>query len=160
VDEHGVRVDLEIEGVELMRLPPQADDRGSLIEVFNPDTEFWREPVIYSYCLTIRPIKGWGMHRVQTDRYAVLAGRVRVVLYDGRTDSPSYERFAKFHFTEANPGLLRIPTGVWHADQNWGDTDALIVNFPTHPYDRESPDKYRIDPHSGDIQFDWSLRDG
>ena len=49
--------------------------------------------------------------------------------------------------------------GVWHADQNTGDVDAAILNFPTRAYDREDPDKHRIDPHSGEIPFDWSLRD-
>jgi dTDP-4-dehydrorhamnose 3,5-epimerase len=162
VDERGARVDVGIEGVVLERLTVHADDRGFLMELFNPAHEFWQEPIVYSYCVMIRPgrIKGWGMHRIQADRYAVLSGRVRVVLYDGRTDSPSYQRLAQFHFTEANPGLLRIPPGVWHADQNWGDSEALIANFPTHPYDRDSPDKYRIDPHSGEIPFDWSLSDG
>jgi dTDP-4-dehydrorhamnose 3,5-epimerase len=162
VDTHGARTDLGIADVEIARLMPHADDRGLLMEIFNPELDFWREPVVYSYCVTIRPgrIKGWGMHRIQADRYAVLAGRLRVVLFDGRADSPTHEQFAEFHFTEVNPGLLRIPPGVWHADQNWGDTDALIVNFPTAPYDRENPDKYRIDPHSGQIPFDWTLRDG
>ena len=49
---------------------------------------------------------------------------------------------------------------MWHADQTIGDRDALIVNFPTRPYDRAEPDKYRIDPHSGEIDFDWTLSDG
>jgi dTDP-4-dehydrorhamnose 3,5-epimerase len=162
VDAHGTRVDLGIEGVQHARLHPHGDDRGSLTEVFNPAHDFWNEPIVYSYAVVIRPgrIKGWGMHRIQADRYAVLQGRVRVVLYDGRTDSPTYERFAEYQFTEVNPGLLRIPPGVWHADQNWGDTDALIINFPTHPFNHANPDKYSIDPHSGEIPFDWTLRDG
>lgn len=148
--------------MELVRLTGYEDHRGALIEVFNPAMGFWHEPVVYSYLITVRPgrIKGWGMHRMQADRYFVVGGRLRVVLFDGRTDSPSYERFAQFHFTEKSPGLLRIPPGVWHADQNWGDADAQILNFPTRPFDRENPDKYRIDPHSGEIPFDWSLNDG
>ena len=72
----------------------------------------------------------------------------------------SVGRIAEFFFTEATPGLLAIPPGVWHADQNWGKTDAHIVNFPTHPYDHANPDKFRIDPHSDVIPFDWELRDG
>jgi dTDP-4-dehydrorhamnose 3,5-epimerase len=162
VDEHGTRLDLGIEGVEYARLLPHWDDRGSLMEVFSPALDFWHEPIVYSYAVTIRPgrIKGWGMHRIQTDRYCVLDGRLRVVLYDGRTDSPTYERFAQFQFTESSPGLLRIPPGVWHADQNWGDRNALLVNYPTHPYNHANPDKYSIDPHSGEIPFDWTLRDG
>ena len=47
-----------------------------------------------------------------------------------------------------------------HADQNIGDREARLLNFPTRPYDRADPDKYRIDPHSGAIPFDWELRDG
>jgi dTDP-4-dehydrorhamnose 3,5-epimerase-like enzyme len=35
-------------------------------------------------------IKGWGMHMESDDRYVVGAGRLRVVLHDGRVDSPSY----------------------------------------------------------------------
>jgi hypothetical protein len=33
-----------------------------------------------------------------------------------------------------------------------------VVN--TRPCDHADPDKYRIDPHSGEIPFDWTLRDG
>ena len=63
-------------------------------------------------------------------------------------------------FTRGTPGLLRIPPGIWHASHNWGDFEAVCMNFPTAPFDPEDPDKYRIDPHSGEIPFDFSLRDG
>jgi dTDP-4-dehydrorhamnose 3,5-epimerase len=125
-------------------------------------TAFWAEPVVHAYRITIRPgrIKGWGMHKLQADRYFVCGGRLRVVLYDGRTDSATQGAFDEFAFDETTPALVRIPPGVWHADQNTGDVDATIVNFPTREYDRENPDKYRVDPHSGEIPFDWTLRDG
>lgn len=116
---------------------------------------------MYAYRITVRPgrIKGWGMHRIQSDRYVTVSGRARVVLFDGRTGSPTYQRVAEFHFTDETPGTLLIPPGVWHADQNIGDTDVMIVNFPTHAYDPERPDKYRIDVASGEIPFDWPLVD-
>jgi dTDP-4-dehydrorhamnose 3,5-epimerase len=151
-----------IDGVVAARLSPHVDHRGSLFEIANFDHPFWQEPVVYVYAVTIRSgrIKGWGMHKLQTDRYLIAAGSVRVVLYDGRDGSPTQDRFEVHNLVGSAPSLLAIPPGVWHADQNWGDDDALIVNFPTRPYDREAPDKYRIDPHSGEIPFDWSLRDG
>ena len=37
-----------------------------------------------------------------------------------------------------------IPAGIWHADHNIGSRDAVVVNFPTIPYDHASPDKYRL----------------
>lgn len=150
-----------IEGVELERLSQFSDHRGSLCEVVDFERPFWREPVVYSYVITVRPgrIKGWGMHKLQADRYYVAAGSLRVVLYDGRTESPTHGRIQEIQFTPETLGLVRIPPGVWHADQNWGDVDAMIFNFPTHPYSHDNPDKYRIDPHSGEIPFDFALRD-
>ena len=120
------------------------------------------EPIVYAYLFSIRPgrIKGWGMHERQTDRYAVLAGDVRVVLYDDRPRSPTRGQFCQFYFTDAVRGLVRIPPGVWHADQNFGPREAMVMNFPTRPYNRAKPDKRRLDPHSNAIPFDWALHDG
>jgi dTDP-4-dehydrorhamnose 3,5-epimerase len=148
--------------VEVERLNVYTDHRGMLCEVIDLTRPFWREPVVYSYAITVRPgrIKGWGMHRLQADRYFVATGTVRVVLYDGRTESPTFEQLQEVHFTPRSIGLLRIPPGVWHADQNWGSDEVLIVNFPTRPYQHDDPDKYRIDPASGEIPFDFALRDG
>jgi dTDP-4-dehydrorhamnose 3,5-epimerase len=162
VDADGRELGSRILGVVLERLAPHADHRGSLVRVLDTREPFWIEPIVYAYEFTIRPgrIKGWGMHEHQTDRYFLANGHVRVGLYDGRPDSPSHERIEQFFFTESTPGLLLIPPGVWHADQNWGETDARIVNFPTRPYDHEHPDKLRIDPHAGVIPFEWELRDG
>jgi dTDP-4-dehydrorhamnose 3,5-epimerase len=56
------------------------------------------------------------MHKRQVDRYLVLDAEMRAVLYDAREDSPTFGRIHEVHFTRATPGLLRIPTGVWHAD--------------------------------------------
>jgi dTDP-4-dehydrorhamnose 3,5-epimerase len=162
VDEHGNRIKIGIDGVQLHRLGPQhVDHRGSLLEVVDFRLPFWDEPIIYAYRITIRPgrIKGWGMHKLQTDRYFVSYGLLRVVLYDGRPTSPTYERFSEFQFSNESPGLLKIPPGVWHADQNVGRQDVLIINYPTRIYDKENPDKYRIDVNSGLIPFDWTLKD-
>ncbi len=150
-----------IDGVELVRLTTHVDHRGSLTPIMG-DPSFWSEPVVHAYRITIRPgrIKGWGMHKLQADRYCIAAGDLRVVLFDGRVESRSHGEYDVFAFGSETPALLRIPPGVWHADQNTGDEDVEIVNFPTRAYDADDPDKYRIDPHSGEIPFDWTLRDG
>ena len=162
VDASGRRLTTGIEGVVYSRAISHVDHRGSLTEALNFDHAFWDEPVVYSYCFTIRPgrIKGWGMHRKQADRYFLVTGQVRVVLYDGRVRSPSFGSFAEFHLTDASRGLLLIPPGVWHADQNWGETEAALMNFPTRPFNHADPDKHRVDPHSGLIPFDFTLPDG
>ena len=97
---------------------------------------------------------------MQGDRHYSFAGEGRMVLYDGRDDSPTQGRFAEVHFSEVSRGVLYIPPGVWHAAQNTGDRDWEMINFPTRAYDSSNPDKYRADPHSGEIPFDFSLPDG
>ncbi len=151
-----------IAGVWIERLHGYHDHRGSLVPFFDPASPFWEKPVVHGYLITVRPgrIKGWGLHRRQADRYFTLAGELRTVLYDGREDSPTRGNFCEIHFTEGHTGLVLIPPGVWHATQNWGETLGRIVNFPTARFDPRDPDKERIDPHSGKIPFDWSLRDG
>jgi len=161
VDDEGRSVRPLIDGVVYERLRAHVDHRGQLTEVVNFDRAFWSEPVSYAYCFTVAPgrVKGWGMHKLQADRYFPTAGRLRVVLYDGRVHSATHGRYNEFYFSEASPGLLKIPPGVWHADQNWGDQPATVMNFPTRPFNPDDPDKYRLDPHSDAIPFDWSLPD-
>ena len=151
-----------IEGVIVERVQVHADNRGALMPFMDIRKDFWQAPVLYAYCFTIRAgvIKGWGMHEHQTDRYFVPRGHVRIGLFDGREDSPTRGNVHEVHFTPETPGLVAIPPGVWHADQNWGDADALLVNFPTRAYNPDDPDKHRIDPRAGVIPFDWNLRDG
>jgi dTDP-4-dehydrorhamnose 3,5-epimerase len=162
VDAASNELGLAIEGVQVQRLTIHADPRGLLTPVMDVRSSFWDEPIVYAYRFTILParIKGWGMHDLQTDRYFVVSGSVRVVLFDGRDDSPTSGSFVQVYFTDRTPGLVKIPPGVWHADQNWGETEAHVINFPTRAYDADNPDKYRIDPHGDAIPFDWSIRDG
>lgn len=156
VDVTGQALPPKIPGVEVRRLTTHADHRGALT-AFIDGSEFWAEPIVYAYRFSILPgrIKGWGMHRKQTDRYFIVSGNVRVVLHD-----PASGIFEQFYFTDATPGLVKIPPGIWHADQNFGPTEAHVCNFPTRAYDPLDPDKFRIAPHSGELAFDWSLPDG
>jgi dTDP-4-dehydrorhamnose 3,5-epimerase len=152
---------VEIEGVQVERLIPHTDHRGHLTQIMNPLSAIWEEPVVHAYHVMVRPgrIKGWGMHRMQGDRHYAFAGEGRMVLYDEREDSPTHGRIAQVYFSDVARGVVYIPPGVWHAAHNTGDRDWQIINFPTRPYNSSSPDKYRIDPHSGEIPFDFSLPD-
>lgn len=162
VDNSSRELPTRIDGVVVRRLTSHADHRGALTPVIDAREPFWAEPIVYAYRFTILPgrIKGWAMHELQMDRYVYVAGDIRVVLFDGRTGSPTAEAIVEVHFTDRTPGLVSIPPGVWHAAQNWGSTEAHVLNLPTKAYDPDRPDKSRIDPHSEAIPFDWSLRDG
>jgi dTDP-4-dehydrorhamnose 3,5-epimerase len=134
------------DGVVLRDLTVHVDDRGSVCELFDPRWQWHPEPLLFSYCFTIRPgyVKGWNLHERHEDRYALLQGQLELVLYDPRPESKTYGEVCKIVLSEHDRKLVNIPRNVWHADHNIGSKDVLVVNFPTLPYDHAKPDKLRL----------------
>lgn len=133
-------------GVQIKKLPTHVDERGSLMELFDPRWKWHPDPLIYAYCFTIRPgyAKGWSLHQQHQDRYVLLQGEMELVLYDPRKDSLTCGEVCKISLNEYDRCLINVPINVWHADHNRGSKDVLAVNFPTTPYEHANPDKYRL----------------
>lgn len=144
-----------IDGLMVSSPVTQADHRGRLFEVFPGPNDFWRDPVVYSYCFTVRPlqVKGWGLHLDKDDRYTIIRGEMTVALYDARTDSPTYRMTQQVTMSEQRSRQLLIPAGVWHADLNISDAEIQVVNFPTQVYDHADPDRYLLPWDSPEIPF-------
>ena len=152
------------DGSSVQRLPhgltfrdaiTHSDARGSVCELFDPRWGWHESSLVFAYTFTIRPgrIKGWGMHKLHEDRYFVLFGEMEVVFYDERPDSPTFGLVSKVVLAEHRRRLMNIPAGVWHANQNIGTKDVVVVNFPTIPYDHENPDKYRLPLDTDQIPY-------
>ena len=90
------------------------------------------------------------------DRLFINQGHVKVVLFDGRQESPTHGRICEIHCGDARPAMLVIPIGVWHGLQNLGSTDALMLNFPSRAYNYEDPDHYRLPFDTTEIPYAWS----
>ncbi len=86
--------------------------------------------------MTIRPnpLHGWGVHYEQDDRIFLSQGSVKIVLYDDRPQPPTYRMINEIYMSEYRRGLIIFPHRVYHAIQNIGDKDALLLNMPTKPY--------------------------
>lgn len=134
------------EGVVVRPLTTHVDERGTVCELYDPRWGINADPLVFSYMFTLRPgaAKGWGVHRVHEDRYAFISGAIELVLYDGREDSPTHGLESHIFLDDHTRAAVVIPRGVWHAERNIGQTDAMVVNFPTIQYQHESPDKYRL----------------
>lgn len=135
-----------IEGVGIRDLVLHTDARGTVCEMYDPRWGFTPDPIVFTYFYTIRPgwVKGWSHHKIHEDRYCLMQGEMKVVLYDSRPDSPTYGMVNEIFLSEQRRQLMSIPRLVWHADENVGSKDVLVVNFPTIPYDHSNPDKYRL----------------
>ena len=142
-------------GVTFHDIAAQVDERGMIVEGFDPRWGWHPDPLVYAYTFTIRPgfVKGWGVHKQHEDRYLLLFGEMEVVLYDARPESPTNGLVAKIVLSEFRRRLMNIPAGIWHADRNLGSGDVVVINFPTIPYDHASPDKYRLPLNTDEIPY-------
>ncbi len=114
-----------------------------------------------AYITTAYPgvVKGWHYHKVQVDNFVALKGMFKVVLYDGREESPTRGEINEFFMGIYNPILLQIPRLVIHGFKAIGEEESIMLNIPTEPYKYDAPDEHRIDPHSTDVPYDWTLKD-
>jgi dTDP-4-dehydrorhamnose 3,5-epimerase len=135
-----------IEGVNIRPMPTHADARGSVIELLDPRWNWHPDPIVFAYAFSIRPgfVKGWNLHQLHDDRYAIVKGEMELVLFDPRPDSQTCGKISRIVLSEQERRLVNVPRNVWHADHNIGTTDVIVVNFPTMGYDHANPDKYRL----------------
>ena len=105
-------------------------------------------------------IKGWHYHRHQDDNMTVVKGMMKVVLYDGRKDSPTYGEVNEFFVGEHNPMLVHIPKGVYHGWKNIGTEEAIVINTVTEPYNYEKPDEHRVAYNDPSVPYDWDIKMG
>jgi dTDP-4-dehydrorhamnose 3,5-epimerase len=146
VNSQGVSLRRLTHGVTIRKLITHTDGRGTVTELFDPRWGFHSDPLLFAYTFTIRPkvVKGWNLHRLHEDRYAILQGEMELVLFDPRPDSPTYQEVCRIVLSERDRCIINVPIDVWHADHNIGERDVVVINFPTIQYDHNAPDKWRL----------------
>lgn len=150
-----------IHGVQIKKLNVHCDDRGRLMEILRCDDAGLNTKFGQVYMTTAFPgvVKAWHYHRLQTDHFVCLFGMIQLGLYDDREDSPTKGETNTFYMGVHNPILVEIPNLVYHGFKCVSETEAVVINTVTEPYNYANPDEHRIDPHAGGIPYDWSRKD-
>jgi dTDP-4-dehydrorhamnose 3,5-epimerase len=145
-----------IDGVRVKRLKVIPDDRGRLMEILRCDEDIF-EKFGQVYMTTAYPgvVKAWHYHKKQDDNFTCVSGRMRLGLYDARKLSPTYKEVNEFLISLEDPMLVHIPKEVYHGFKCVSDTEALVINTVTVPYDSRDPDEYRVDAYDNEIPYDW-----
>lgn len=142
VDKNGNLRRDPIAGVHFRPTRPVPHEDGHVTEVARASWEVLDNPLVQVHITTTFAgrIRAWGLHPLGTDRLFVVAGLVKLVIYDGRRDSPTVGQFNEFVVSEKNPGLLIVPPNLYHGWKNIGTTEAIIINMPDRMYQYEQPD--------------------
>jgi len=148
-----------IDGVFVKQLKRIPDERGAIFHMLrNDDPLFIRFGEIYFATVHPGVIKGWHHHREMTLNYAVIQGMIKLVLFDGRKDSPTVGNLMEVFMGEENYLLVQIPPGVWNGTKGMGTKTAMIANCATLAHD--PGEMQRKDPFTNEIPYDWSLKHG
>ncbi len=150
-----------IEGVQVKELNVIPDERGRLMEMLRSDDDIYSQ-FGQVYMTTAYPgvVKAWHYHKIQDDHFVVVKGMIKLVLYDDREGSKTRGKINEFFMGMHNPILVKIPRGIYHGFKSMGEEEAIVINVPTEPYNRETPDEYRIPADDESIPYDWSRKDG
>lgn len=146
-----------INGVVIHPLKQIPDERGKIMHMLRSDEPHFQSfGEIYFSVVHPGAIKGWHLHKIMTLNYAVVAGMVKLVLYDDRNDSPTKGELMELFCGEANYVLIRIPPGVWNGFKGLGTMSAIVANCATHPHDPN--EIQRMDPFNNHIPYNWALK--
>lgn len=149
-----------IDGVKVKILKFIPDDRGRLMEILRCDDEMY-EKFGQVYMTTAFPgiIKAWHYHKLQSDNFTCIAGKILLALYDARVNSPTFGEINDFIVSPNEPKLIHIPKEVYHGFKNISDSEAIVINTVTNPYNHNNPDEYRIDPFDKKIGYNWNRKE-
>jgi dTDP-4-dehydrorhamnose 3,5-epimerase len=148
-----------IHGVFLHPLKQIPDERGKVMHMLRRDDPwFERFGEIYFSLVYPGAVKGWHIHKVMTLNYAVIMGKIKLVLYDERENSPTRGKLQEIFTGEDNYCLITIPPNVWNGFKGLGVEPALVANCSTDPHDPS--EIVRLDPFSDRIPYDWDLKHG
>ena len=146
-----------IQGVSLRPLKQIPDERGKVMQMLRRDDP-WFERFGEIYFSLVYPgvVKGWHLHKVMTLNYAVITGRIKLVLYDEREQSPTRGELQEIFSGEDSYCLITVPPNVWNGFKGLGVEPAVVANCSTDPH--EPSEIVRLDPFSDRIPYDWNLK--
>ena len=145
----------KIHGVQITLLNQIGDERGSVMHMMRSSSPYFSE-IKEVYFSEINPgvIKAWKQHTLMTQNIAVPIGRIRLVLFDNRNNSPSTGTIEELIVGRPDQYyLVHIPPLLWYGFQGISDQPSLVANCTDLIHD---PSEVSIcDLHEGTIPYNW-----
>ncbi|MDA9682750.1 dTDP-4-dehydrorhamnose 3,5-epimerase family protein [Candidatus Pelagibacter sp.] len=143
-----------IDGVLINKLKQIPDERGAIYHMLRRDNSHFIEfGEIYFSIAFPGKIKGWHEHTKQIQNYAVIYGKIKLVLFDNRPQSKTYKKINEIFLGNENYSLVTIPTGIITGYQCVSKTKSILANCSTLPHDPKEMINYN---HDGDkVPYDW-----
>jgi len=146
------RAEAELQPI-FVSIKPWADDRGwSLMNLLTGALS--KEGQINYSVQYPGVVKAWHRHAKQTDFWICTTGHIKVGVYNESEDVAW-----SMVIGARNPGVLIIPTPLWHGAATVGNESAGLLYYVTNAYNPKDPDEDRRawDSVKG---FPWAVQNG
>lgn len=145
-----------IQGVIITSLTQILDERGKIMHMIrSTDKNFISFGEIYFSCIHPGAIKGWHKHKKMVLNYAVPYGKIKLVLYDDRNDSPTKDQIQEIFLGPDGYRLVTVPPFIWNGFKGIGVETAIVANCASIPHDEEEIE--RRDPFDRSIPYNWDI---
>lgn len=147
-----------IDGVKIIPLKKIPDERGTIMHGVRRDTMLNEFGEVYFKKLYAGVVNGWHAHETLILNYICLSGMIKLVLHDLRPSSPTYRKTEEIFMGDDNYVLVHIPPGVANGSKGMCLPYSILCNVASEPHNPAIKYK-RIDPHSGEIPYNWERKD-
>ena len=136
---------MNIKDVIITKLKIIKDERGSVMHMMRNDSNIFKSfGEIYFSTIFKNSIKAWHLHKEATLNYACIKGRVKLVLFDDRTQSSSKGVYEEIILSPQNYFLITIPPNIWNGFKGLDEEESIIANCLNLPHNEK--EMVRMEP--------------
>ena len=144
-----------ISGIKVLKKKVITDDRGKILHMLrNDDSNFKKVGEIYFSYVFPKKIKAWHLHNRMTLNYVAAYGKIKLVLFDDRKESPTKGKIQEIFLSNDNHILVSIPPMIWNGFKSADDNLAILANCSDIPH--EKSEIIRIDYNNPKIPYTWA----
>jgi len=154
-----IEVSCKIDGVIIQPLRQINDGRGAVLHMLRKDSPvFNRFGEVYFSEVRPNAVKAWKRHREMTQYLTVPTGKIRLVIYDDRSNSETKGNMIEFIIGRPDAyHLICIPPLLWYGFQGVSKMPAIVANCTDIQHDPEEVE--RLDSSTSQIPFIWFSED-
>jgi len=130
------------------------DMRGSVRRIWREEDQLIHAYEVYVSTVYPGVVKGWHGYFTKDIFYSVVVGNVKLVLYDNRENSPTYQDYQEIVAGERNPLAIKIPCGVMNAFIGIGQVESVVVVVADEPFDESTTIRWPLDR----LEYDWIIK--
>lgn len=153
-----IAVDMaDIAGISIHPLRDITDARGSVLHMLRADAPHFKAfGEIYFSEVLPGAVKAWKFHHEMTQHFAVPVGRIKLVVYDDRLQSPTRGRLAVYEIGRPDTyRLVVVPPRLWYGFASIGGATAILANCADLPHTTGESERLDLHDAVGRIPYAW-----